>query len=225
MVLQQGGAATKTLAAQSGVSGLTIRSSRVRFAASALALRLSQRRGRYAARLNSGVSADHEVQCTMKLVLLAFTVLILSACATVAKQTAPAVSQGGEAIPIDYRYAVQTPNGTPVDVAAYNKMVAAQGFDYYCGTGTCDQTPLLITGYAPVYPPELLASEITGSATVVFIIDETGGVADARIESATRQEFADSSLTAIKSWKFRPASLAGKPVRMASRQQFPFALR
>ena len=37
------------------VSQLTIRSSRVRFAASALALRLSQRRGRYAARLNSGV--------------------------------------------------------------------------------------------------------------------------------------------------------------------------
>ena len=34
---------------------LTIRSSRARFAVSALALRLSQRRGRYAARLNSGV--------------------------------------------------------------------------------------------------------------------------------------------------------------------------
>ena len=37
------------------ISGLTIRSSRVRFAASALALRLSQRRGRSPARLNSGV--------------------------------------------------------------------------------------------------------------------------------------------------------------------------
>ena len=44
------------LSPEKQVCGLTIRSSRVRFAASALALRLSQRRGRSPARLNSGVS-------------------------------------------------------------------------------------------------------------------------------------------------------------------------
>ena len=161
----------------------------------------------------------------MKLVFVAFTVLILSACTTVAQQKPSAVSQAEVAIPIDYGYVVKTQNGTPVDVATYNKMIAAQGFDYYCGTGQCDQTPLLIFGYAPIYPPELIASDVTGSATVVFIIDETGSVADARVESATRREFADSSLTAIRTWRFRPASLDGKPVKMSSRQHFPFALR
>lgn len=112
-----------------------------------------------------------------------------------------------------------------MDVSAYNKMIAAQGVGYYCGTGNCDSTPLLISGSAPVYPPELISSGITGNATVVFVIGENGSVTDAYVESATHPEFADSSLAAVKTWKFRPASLKGKPVKNTSRQQFPFALR
>jgi len=127
--------------------------------------------------------------------------------------------------PIDYRYAVETNHNTLVDVAAYNKMVSAQGFDHYCGTGNCDTPPLLVSGYAPIYPPQLVESWVTGSATVVFVIDVTGDVVDPRIESATRPEFAHASLMAVQTWKFRPASLEGKPVKMTSRQQFPFALR
>ena len=112
-----------------------------------------------------------------------------------------------------------------MDVSAYNKMIAAQGVGYYCGTGNCDSTPLLISGSAPVYPPELISAGITGNATVVFVIGENGSVTGAYVESATHPEFADSSLAAVKTWQFRPASLKGKPVKNTSRQQFPFALR
>lgn len=160
----------------------------------------------------------------MKLVALIPAILVLSACTTAAHKTR-AVSQAEAAHAIDYGNALEAESSTAVDVTAYNKIIAAQGVDYYCGAGTCDTTPLLISGYAPVYPPALIASGITGSATVVFTIDENGNVVDARIESATQQEFADSSLIAVKTWRFRPASLGGKPVRNTSRQQFPFSLR
>ena len=68
---------------QKQVCGLTIRSSRVRFAASALALRLSQRRGRSTARLNSGVrphdgssQLPKEVSPNGKFDLLRFTIVM-----------------------------------------------------------------------------------------------------------------------------------------------------
>ena len=59
---------------------LTIRSSRARFAVSALALRLSQRRARSAARLNSGVRSPMKV-FLKSLLALAFLAASMSAAA------------------------------------------------------------------------------------------------------------------------------------------------
>ncbi|KRG62939.1 hypothetical protein ABB26_14800 [Stenotrophomonas humi] len=122
-------------------------------------------------------------------------------------------------------YEIAVPNGTPVNAGAYNQMIVAQGHEHYCGSGKCDRLPELVSGSAPTYPPELIAADITGSATLVFTIDEQGSVVDARVESATRPEFSDASLEAVRTWKFTPATLSGKPIRMETRQQFPFELR
>ncbi|SEL14028.1 TonB family C-terminal domain-containing protein [Pseudoxanthomonas sp. GM95] len=134
-------------------------------------------------------------------------------------------SLAGSAMPVDYRFSVETPNGTPVDVAVYNKMMEAQGLEHYCDSGRCDRLPELLAGEAPVYPLELIGFDVTGQATVVFTIDESGSVVDPVVESATNLAFSEASLRAIRTWKFRPASLEGKPVRQSSRQQFPFELQ
>ncbi len=125
---------------------------------------------------------------------------------------------------IDYNFAVETPDNTPVDATVYNSMIAAQGHDHYCGTGNCDKAPELVSGYAPTYPPGLLVAGVTGDATVIFTVDEGGSVVETSIESSTRPEFADAVLSAIRTWQFKPAMLRGKPVRFRSRQQFPFEL-
>ena len=156
--------------------------------------------------------------------ILLVTLLLVTGCTT-ARQRGDNVSTSDTAKPIDYRYAVETPNSAPVDAASYNRMIASQGHDHYCGTGRCDQPPQLVSGNAPLYPAALQSAGITGSATIIFMIDEQGNVVDARVESATRPEFSAASIGAVQTWKFKPASLRGKPVRMSSRQQFPFDLR
>ena len=157
------------------------------------------------------------------LVIALIVALTFASCTTTPNQDVSGSSHN--APPIDYRFAVETPDSTPVDTAAYNKMIVAQGFDYYCGSGKCDKVPALVSGYAPIYPPGLRASSIVGSATVIFNINEQGNVVEQRVESATHSEFADAALRAVATWKFRPASLKGTPVRLNSRQQFPFDLR
>lgn len=162
----------------------------------------------------------------MKPFAMALTATLLAAACSAlpVEQDRPPAARGA-APPVDKQFAVDTTNGTPVDVRAYNRMIAAQGHAHYCGTGQCDSLPQLISGYAPRYPRELISSGVTGHASIVFTIDEHGSVVDPRVESATRPEFADASLHAIRSWRFKPATLKGEPVRLISRQQFPFELR
>lgn len=161
----------------------------------------------------------------MRSLAISLTVTLLAtSCATAPTQQSSAIWPSGSQS-IDYTYAIQNQNGTPIDTAAYNQMIAAQGFGYYCKSSRCDTLPKLISGYTPDYPPTLQAAGITGNATIVFTIDELGFIVDPRVESATRPEFSEAAIRAIQTWKFKPASLSGKPVRLSSRQQFPFDLR
>ncbi|MCL4182379.1 MAG: energy transducer TonB [Burkholderiaceae bacterium] len=124
-----------------------------------------------------------------------------------------------------YPHAVPAASGTLMNAAAYNKEISLQGLSYYCANNECNELPRLITGYAPVYPPALRSAGITGQATIVFTIDEQGSVIDPRVESATATEFSDASIQALRTWRFAPAALNGKPVRITPHQLFPFELR
>jgi len=82
------------------------------------------------------------------------------------------------------------------------------------------------TGMRPEYPAQLRASGIEGRVTVEFVVDETGK-ADAstfRILSATNDLFAQSVKRAVIRSRFRPASIAGKPVAQLVQQLFVFKL-
>lgn len=137
------------------------------------------------------------------------TMLLLAGCAT-------------KPVP---EYGVDAPNGTLIDAAEYNRLIATQGLGHYCADDHCDRLPRLIEGAAPIYPPMLLAAGVTGQATVLFTIDEQGRTTDFKVESASAPEFAAAAVEALKRWRFQPASRRQRPVAIRSRQVFPFELQ
>ena len=121
---------------------------------------------------------------------------------------------------------LDTPAGDAVSVGAYNRAIAQQGEAHYCGTGNCDTPPLLVHATAPRYPAAALAEARHGLVSVLFDIEPSGEVSNLRIESATSQDFAEAALQAIKTWRFKPALLNDRPVKMFDmRLQTPFKPR
>jgi TonB family protein len=112
--------------------------------------------------------------------------------------------------------------GATMDVAAYNRAMASQGISHHCSDKACDTLPVLLFGRVPAYPESLRASRVNGDAVIVFVIDVDGSVVDMEVRSATHPEFSEVAMKALKSWRFRPATLNGQPVRRSAVQQFPF---
>lgn len=120
--------------------------------------------------------------------------------------------------------AVEVEDGTLLNADAYNE-APDQGCSTNASQANCDALPQLVKGHAPVYPRNLLRSEITGQAIIVFAVDVNGKVVRPVVESATNPEFAASAIAALSLWEFRPAKLRGKPIELEVRQIFPFQLR
>ena len=119
---------------------------------------------------------------------------------------------------------LNTESGDSVAAHVYNREIAKQGLDHYCGDGRCDSPPRLVSATAPRYPAAAARARKSGQASVVFCVDESGSVTDVAIESATSPEFGQAALQAVMSWKYQPATLAGEPIRIGPmRQTFPFS--
>ena len=74
-------------------------------------------------------------------------------------------------------------------------------------------TPIrLIEGMQPAYPEELKATGEDGEARIRAIVDETGSVGEASIESASNPAFGQAALEAVRKWRFQPAEKDGEPV-------------
>lgn len=85
-----------------------------------------------------------------------------------------------------------------------------------------DQRPQPVSQSPPAYPSELRKARIEGFATVDFVVEEDGRVAEARIDKSSHPEFEKSALDAIRKWRFRPGVREGQPVRSYNRQTFRF---
>ena len=119
-----------------------------------------------------------------------------------------------------------TPAGSAVSASAYNKAIGEQGKAYYCGSGVCDNPPSLVHAITPRYPRAALSEGRSGVASVTFDIEATGEISNLRLESASYPDFGDAALEAIGTWRYRPATLKGKPVKIGPvRQQIPFQPR
>ncbi|MEZ5275402.1 MAG: energy transducer TonB [Opitutaceae bacterium] len=76
-----------------------------------------------------------------------------------------------------------------------------------------DKIPNPLHRVAPTYPYEMKQAGISGSARVIFIVDENGRVRSPRIDSSTHREFEQPSIDAVLQWKFEPGMKDGRAVK------------
>jgi TonB family protein len=63
---------------------------------------------------------------------------------------------------------------------------------------------------------------VGGIATVNFVVDEDGQVRVPAVTGASRAEFAEAALGAIRQWRFRPPRQKGAPVQVTVERTFRF---
>jgi periplasmic protein TonB len=86
-------------------------------------------------------------------------------------------------------------------------------------------TPAMITSKTmPAYPEDARKQGIEAVVVVKLIIDDAGRLEDVKIAKG-HPLFDDVVLAAIRTWTFEPATLDGKPVRMAKLVKIPFRLK
>ncbi len=85
-----------------------------------------------------------------------------------------------------------------------------------------DQKPRVLFQASPRQPTEMRGKKIEGAVTVIFIVDATGKVTNARVEKSNHPAFDKPALEAIRQWKFEPALRGGARVNCSMRQPFRF---
>jgi TonB family protein len=82
-----------------------------------------------------------------------------------------------------------------------------------------NQTPVPMFQARPKYPFALRRSNVSGEATIDFIVDDNGNVLNVRAIKFTHQEFAAAAVEAVAKWKFRAGRKNGANVY--TRMQVP----
>lgn len=85
-----------------------------------------------------------------------------------------------------------------------------------------DQIPEPISMVAPLYPEDFKGKSVKGSATVIFYIDEDGGIRMPHVTDYSHESFGKTALLAVDQWKFKPPLVNGSPVSILVRQEFNF---
>jgi protein TonB len=85
--------------------------------------------------------------------------------------------------------------------------------------------PVLKRNVRPTYPAGALERGVSGSVTVTFIVDEEGKTRDVRAESSEPPGVFDLAATsAVRRWRFEPATLDGLPTESQQRVVIRFEL-
>ena len=74
------------------------------------------------------------------------------------------------------------------------------------------EPPVPVRTVAPEYPVEMRRAGINGVVTVRVFIDEHGAVSSAEVVKSSATSFEQPAIAAVEKWKFKPATLDGKPV-------------
>jgi TonB family protein len=91
------------------------------------------------------------------------------------------------------------PDGAPVPPLRVDKQI---------------QRPEIVGQVVPEYTPEAREKRVTGVVVVETLIDREGCVRNARVLKGLPYGLDESSLAAVKSWTFNPATLNGEPVKV-----------
>jgi TonB family protein len=74
--------------------------------------------------------------------------------------------------------------------------------------------PEILSMTKPVYTEAARRARVTGTVIVEAVIDEQGNVTEARVLKGLPMGLDQAALDAIQAWKFKPATLQGRPVRV-----------
>ena len=72
--------------------------------------------------------------------------------------------------------------------------------------------PEVLISKAPVYTELARRARVTGTVIVEAVIDEQGNVTDARVLKGLPMGLDRAAVEAVQTWKFKPATLQGRPV-------------
>lgn len=76
----------------------------------------------------------------------------------------------------------------------------------------------------PIYPYAIYRAGLIGAVTIDLIIDQQGNVTNAFVVESNNPWFERPAVDAVLGWKFEPAQLDGRPVKMRARQLIEFRL-
>lgn len=74
--------------------------------------------------------------------------------------------------------------------------------------------PEKISGRPPVYTEEARKARVTGVVSLETIIDEQGNVTSVKVLEGLGMGLDEAAVEAVKAWKFKPATLDGRPVKV-----------
>jgi len=72
--------------------------------------------------------------------------------------------------------------------------------------------PVRVHSPDPHYPEEARHARVQGVVILQTIIDKVGNVTDVRVLKGLPSGLTEAAVEAVSSWRFRPATLEGKPV-------------
>jgi protein TonB len=84
--------------------------------------------------------------------------------------------------------------------------------------------PVPLAKAMPAYPEDARKQGIEALVVVKFVVGEDGKVSDVKVVKG-HPLFDDIVLAAVRTWTFTPATLEGRPVRMARLVKIPFRLK
>lgn len=111
------------------------------------------------------------------------------------------------------------PTAAPeIHVAVYDRpiptAVATPGSPMTVGPDSDVQAPVLVSKVEPKYPEPARKGRMEGAVVIQAIITTDGEVRDARVARPVSPLLDEAALVAVRQWKYRPATLDGKPVRV-----------
>lgn len=74
--------------------------------------------------------------------------------------------------------------------------------------------PVLLVKVEPSYPPVARRAGLGGRVTVRAVIAEDGSVASVEVFASTNPLFNEAAVDAVRKWRYRPALMNGRPVRV-----------
>jgi len=77
-----------------------------------------------------------------------------------------------------------------------------------------DEVPSPVRTFVPEYPDSLRNAKVAGLVTVMIVIDESGDVIAAEVVKTSHDDFSEPAVAAVRRWKFKPAKLDGKSVKV-----------